>query len=138
MKKQALIIFATCALLSAVSGCHQPVNGVVLLPNRGSYPTDPPAIYAEEGGTLEFRDETPGAPPFQVELTDPDVCKEGREFASKSVTIGDKEFQSATCHVNKKEGDFKYMIHKGKGEDLPPIPREFYVRPCPTPCKSGI
>ena len=129
--KKKIFKLMTCVLLGSFTGCHKPVKGVVLLPDPKN---GVPAIYAEAGGSLEFKSE---APEFVITWsTNP--CKE-TEFVGNS-------HQSVTCTIRKDiaPGTYTYTVDEklvppGDGQPPPsppplPIGGTMYIRPCPRPC----
>ena len=146
MRKQVLILPAVCVLLGALSGCHKPINAVVLIPDQGAHPGDPAAVYAETNGTVEFREEGKDLIPFTVTILDEKtmqpnalVCREGATLNSELRSRKKNQFQMATCHVNTDKaflGDFKYTIAYSKERKTMKETHEFYIRPCPPVCKT--
>jgi hypothetical protein len=138
LKKQGLIISTVCVLLSAVSGCRRPIRAIVLIPDPGALNSDKARIYAWKDGTVEFRDETPNAAPFQVKFDDPTVCTEGKALIdSKPVKTGQREFQSATCHLDREhKGGYVTFTLLRDGHPIDPDPRHIDFRICPEPCKG--
>jgi hypothetical protein len=137
VKKQGLMISTVCVLLSAASGCRRPVKAVVLIPDQGAHGGDKAGIYAEKGGTVEFRDETPNATQFEVRFDDPSVCTGNeKSIESQPVKIAKREFQVATCHLDKghKDGYFGFTLYRN-GKQIDQDPRHLDVRICPEPCK---
>jgi hypothetical protein len=129
--KKKIFKLMTCVLLGSFTGCHKPVKGVVLLPDPKN---GVPAIYAEAGGSLEFKSE---APEFVITWsTNP--CKE-TEFVGNS-------HQPVTCTIRKDiaAGTYTYTVDEklvppGDGQPPPsppplPIGGTMYIRPCPRPC----
>lgn len=129
--KKKIFKLMTCVLLGSFTGCHKPVKGVVLLPDPKN---GVPAIYAEAGGSLEFKSE---APEFVITWsTNP--CKE-TEFVGNS-------HQPVTCTIRKDiaPGTYTYTVDEklvppGDGQPPPsppplPIGGTMYIRPCPRPC----
>jgi hypothetical protein len=158
MKKESLFLsFPLCLLLGALAGCsrpcpapgpastppagNKPVNAVVLLPDPKE---GPPAVYAEQGGTLEFRSEMPS---FTVTMSDPSPCSEGSTLSGTSsqpaiCTIApDVKLRkyAYTITVNRVAGEkppTKARKKKGGGQKLqpPPFHGVMYVRGCHQPC----
>lgn len=132
MKKKMVFKLMSCLLLSTFAGCHKPVKGVVLLPDPKN---GVPAIYAETGGSLEFRSE---APEFVIVWAGADPCEE-TEFVGNS-------HQPVTCTIRKDlaPGKYSYTVEEkslppGNGQPpplVPPPPTQgtMYIRPCPRPC----
>lgn len=132
MKKQGSLIFLIC-LLMATAGCrHKPVKAIVLIPSAVN---QIPSVYAEHGGTLEFRMDkgSPENSTFEVQFSQ-QVCDPNDKLAGTNT-------QPVTCHVTAQAGDYDVTILEtlGNTQNVPPRkvpPREIkaYVRPC-TGCK---
>ena len=129
--KKKIFKLMTCALLGSFVGCHKPVKGVVLLPDPKN---GVPGIYAETGGSLEFRSD---APEFVITWTGTNPCEE-TEFAGSS-------HRPVTCTIRKDiaPGTYSYTVDEkfvppGDGQPPPPPPLPIggtmYIRPCPRPC----
>jgi hypothetical protein len=118
----------TCLLLGSFAGCHKPAKGVILLPDPKN---GIPAIYAETGGSVEFKSE---APDFVITWIDKNPCQE-TQFAGS-------DHQSVTCTIPKTTAPGKYtytvdehLLPPGNGQPpSPPIQFVMYIRPCPRPC----
>lgn len=130
MKKQMIFKLMTCVLLGSFVGCHKPVKGVMLLPDPKN---GIPAIYAETGGSVEFKSE---APEFVITWTGKNPCQE--------TELAGSNHQSVTCTIPKttEPGTYTYtadehLLPPGNGQPpptLPPFQGVMYIRPCPRPC----
>jgi hypothetical protein len=132
VKKKMVFKLMSCLLLSAFTGCHKPVKGVVLLPDPKN---GVPAIYAEAGGSLEFKSE---APEFVITWTGKNPCEE--------TELAGSDHQSVTCTIPKNiaPGTYTYTVdesHFPPGQPpptfpppIPPFQGTMYIRPCPRPC----
>ena len=128
MKKQSPLLLLIC-LLMATTGCHQkPAKSVVLIPSSDN---EVPSVYAEQGGTLEFKidDGTPAGSTFQVQFSQP-VC-------DPNDNLNGTNTQPVTCHVTAQSGDYDVTISETIGAIGPTPPRtvpprrvKAYVRPC--------
>ena len=136
MKNQRLVVFTICLLSGAFAGCHEPAKSVIeLSDNHPKYP-GVPGIYAEEGGTIQFRSESTKYPYFKITITDDNgVCKEGDALYGSVGT-------PATCHVMK-TSQFTFWTDESTSRqalDHLPSPRHNgpftgYTKPCPPVCK---
>jgi hypothetical protein len=128
VKKQSPFLFLIC-LLIAITGCRQkPAKSIVLIPSSDN---EPPSVYAEPGGTLEFKmDEgTPEGSTFQVQFSAP-VC-------DPKDNLNGTNTQPVTCHITAQSGDSDVTIAEtigGAGSTAPPPGRvkrlKAYIRPC--------
>ena len=150
MRKQRLLIWMTCLLLGAVSGCgtkpniskrnhHKPVSGGI--DGNGNAANGPiQSVLIDEGGTVN----TNGT--LTIKLPKP-----GTEFEIKSTTLDGKTLvpvcgdQSnnpftttvdVTCHVVNADGDYLITVTeqaktpKGTPPTSAPITFTAYVRSC--------
>lgn len=130
MKMQRLFIFIICVLLSAVSGCHDPVNGVVMVADSSDHPS---AEYVETHGKVEFRSDSERYPSFVI-TAPPKLCAEG-------TTIPGTNKHAAVCHIQKDVDDGQYtftVVQKdphGNPSPIPPPVIPYNVKQCPSPCK---
>ena len=133
MRNQSLSLIVVGLLLGLVSGCHKPVNAVIILTGNSNavYP------YAEEGGTIQFiqEDVSDG---FTVSFPD-GVCEETSPISSHPLRKTQR--QSATCHITAHEikVDTFTVQQKSKKPGVPPPPPqpiETYIRQCPPGCKK--
>jgi hypothetical protein len=149
VKSQKLVVFTICLLLGAFAGCkdkNKPVNSVIQLSDK--LPTKPGVpgvgIYAEEGGTLQFRSESKSYPYFKITIDDNGVCSEGSTLYG---VAGDPNVVGsigtpATCHVTK-TSQFTFMTDEASTpEELKLLPSKrhngpftAYTKPCPPVCK---
>jgi hypothetical protein len=137
VKKQRLFAFIIGVLLSAgvllsvVSGCHDPVKGVVMVADSND---NPPGEYAETGGTVEFRSDSKKYPNFEVTVY-PNLCTESNPLKGTNI-------QPVTCHIPKNAtlGRYTFTIteqdaQRNASPNPPPPPIPFNVKQCPAPCK---
>jgi hypothetical protein len=130
VKKQGLFIFITCVLVSAVSGCHDPVNGVVMVADSSDHPS---AEYAETHGKVEFRSDSEKYPNFEI-TAPPNVCAEG-------TTLPGTNKQAAVCHIRSDvhEGQYTFTVvqkdPQGNPSPIPPPVIPYNIKQCPSPCK---
>jgi len=128
VKKQKPLLLALCVLL-AITGCHhKPAKSVVLIPGSD---TDVPSVYAEHGGTLEFKmdDGTPSGSIFEIQFSQP-VC-------DPNDNLNGTNTQPVTCHVTAQSGDYDVTINETIGgigptppRNVPPKHVKAYIRPC--------
>ena len=130
MKKHAPFILLTC-LLMTTAGCYRkPAKAIVLIPQGDN---EPPAIYAEEGGILEFRMDsgTPANSTFEVQFPE-QICKKNDRLVGTNT-------QPVRCHVIAPPREKAYSITvqetiastKTTGRHrLPPRGVQAYIRPC--------
>jgi hypothetical protein len=144
VKSQRLVVFTICLLSGAFAGCHQPVASVIELSDKNPSMPGVPGIYAEQGGTIQFRSESTQYPYFKITIDDNGACKEGPTLygvagdPNKVGSIG----TPATCHVIK-TSQFTFSTDESTSRealDNPPSPRHngpfaTYTRPCPPVCK---
>ena len=115
-----------CLLSGVFIGCHKPVNAVILLPRSGA-----PTIYAEMGGSLEFKSEVPS---FSITWKGTNPCVEKTLAATKG--------ESVTCNIPKsaQEGEYPFTINEdqidqsGQAQPVPPIEYILSIKPCHVPC----
>jgi hypothetical protein len=128
VKKQVSLIVLICVLM-ATAGCrHRPVKAIVLIPSADN---ESPSVYAEEGGTLEFRMDkgTPENSTFEIQFSQ-QVCNPNDKLEGTNT-------QPVTCHVTAKSGDYDVTITETIGgtkttprHKVPPREIKAYVRPC--------
>lgn len=122
MKKQSPFLLPIC-LLMALTGCrHKPATSIVLIPSSDN---EPLSVYAEHGGTLEFKmDEgIPAGSTFQVQFSAP-VC-------DANDNLNGTNTQPVTCHVTAQSGDYDAAITETIGGISRKRHLKAYVRPCP-------
>lgn len=142
VRKQRLLVWISCLLLGAVSGCnnhpttsqskhHPPVNGGIdANGNASNGPTK--SVLVDEGGTLTIALPKPGTT-FEIESTDLDgnpspVC--ANEASTFTTTV------DVTCPVVAKDGDYTVKVREQaqapNGSQPPTAPIEFtaYIRSC--------
>lgn len=116
----------------ATAGCrHKPFKAIILIPSAEN---EIPSVYAEHGGTLEFRmDEgVPENSTFEVQFLQ-QVCDPNDKLSGTNT-------QPVTCHITGEGGDYDVTILEtiGGTQNHPPrtVTKEIkaYVRPC-TGCK---
>ena len=141
MNKKKLFALVICLLLGGFTGCHEPTKGAILVPDPNA--TGAPAVYIEEGGSLEFRSEMPT---FSVIWTDKTGTQTGPSPCPNDTLTGTSG-QTATCNIPKGTATQAYYFkiietvasqEKGGATPPPPPPPFFgtaYVRHCPSPCK---
>lgn len=132
-KQRLLVIWMTCLLLGAVSGCnhHKPVSGGV--DDNGNGLTK--SVLIDEGGTLTIKlpKGTLQNTTFEIESTDMDgkpapIC--ANEASTFTTTV------DVTCPVVAKDGDYTIKVREQaqtpNGTQPPSAPIEFtaYVRSC--------
>ncbi len=155
MRKQRLLIWMTCLLLGAVSGCnnkpkilqgkhHSPVSGDIGSDGKASScrPTVPVSVLVDEGGTVSpsgtLTIEPPATATSSAELFDIESKLNGTPTpvcANEASTI--TTTLPFTCTVVNQDGDYTITVtvhtktHNGTTPPIsPPPPFTAYVRSC--------
>jgi hypothetical protein len=126
VKKQILIMSMLCLLSGVFVGCYKPVKAVVLLPKSGA-----PTIYAETGGSLEFKSEVPS---FSITWKGANPCVEK--------TLAATGGRSVTCNIPKDTapGEYTFIVNEdqidqsGQAQPMPPTEHIMSIKPCHVPC----